>query len=307
MNTLMNRYPDLADPRRLISIDAEFADGRYMLELSMCDAEGTPVYSRRFRPVKIRTWQAYPHNITPEMVADAPAFKECIGEISAILSHADYVTGFALENDIRKLESEGLRLPAGKKIIELREWFWTLYGLGHGLDLTRGIGNQSVAEYLGVPVEDESLHTSAYDARLSVESLGKLVDAHAGDFTALPTMAALYDAVTAKYESDKDLYDRRMSAGYCFITFDGERYRLKSSHKEPDNEPGIIAMIQVEDRKEAMVYFSNLFLGRIMEGNLSLPKPTERKLARFRSYRNTYTPGGRQMASKIMQLAKKFR
>lgn len=302
----MEEFPDLADPGRLLSIDAEFADGRFMLELSICDARGETVYSRRFKPSKIKTWQAYPHNITPQMVHDAPAFADCIAEISDIISRAAYITGFALENDIRKLEAEGLRIPRHVRIIELREWFWTLYGQSHGLDLTQGIGNQRVAEELGIEVDDSSLHSSAYDAQVSVRSLARLVASHTGCLPEAHSMAELVDAVTEKFAADKDAYDRRMSAGYCFITSDGDRYRLKSSRNRPDDND-IIAMIHVEDRKEAMVYFSNLFLGRIIEGNLSLPKLTDRKLAMFRKYTNSYTPEGKQIASKLMQLARKYR
>ena len=163
-----------------------------------------------------------------------------------------------------------------------------------------------MAEELGIEVDDSSLHSSAYDAQVSVRSLARLVASHTGCLPEAHSMAELVDAVTEKFAADKDAYDRRMSAGYCFITSDGDRYRLKSSRNRPDDND-IIAMIHVEDRKEAMVYFSNLFLGRIIEGNLSLPKLTDRKLAMFRKYTNSYTPEGKQMASKLMQLARKYR
>ena len=56
-------------------------------------------------------------------------FADCIAEISDIISRAAYITGFALENDIRKLEAEGLRIPRHVRIIELREWLGELMAL----------------------------------------------------------------------------------------------------------------------------------------------------------------------------------
>lgn len=295
------------EPSRLISLDAEFADGRYMLELSICDATGKTVYSRRFRPEKIRRWGLVPHNITPAMVKDCPRFRDCIPEIRKIIERADYVAGFALDNDLKILKAENLPIPPEKKIIELKDWFWLLYGKDHGLDYSNGIGNQRVATELGIEVAEERLHSSEYDACVSLQSLLRLLPEARKDAPEGEDFDGMYSRITALFEKEKDLYDRRQSAGWCFILHEGDGFRFRINRDEPSDDPSMIAKIHVENRKQAMLDLGTMLYGKIREGSFAFPRLSEKKLKQFLSYSNSYSPEEKAIASKLMQLARKFK
>ena len=294
------------DPGRLICIDAEFAAGKYMLELSITDNRGTVIYEQRFKPVDIKSWHTVPHNITPEMVADKPAFKDCIEDIRKILQQADYVMGFALENDIHHMANEGLVLPKGKKIIELRDWFWTLYGRGHGLDYAQGISNQSIAGHLGVDVDEALLHGSAYDTQLTMSAFTKLISVSEEIPADIDSFEKLYRWFKKLYAIKKEEYDRERSAGYCFIRKIPSGFHLKSNREGPGKDNDLIACVKVEDRKMAMIYFSNLFLGKVVDGNFTFARLSAPKLAKFKAYSNTFTTDTQHDSSQLLKLARKF-
>lgn len=299
-------HPLLAaiEASKLICLDAEFADGRYMLELSISDAAGDIIYNKRFKPAKISDWGVIPHGITPAMVADAPLFRDCIEEIQAIIDYADYISGFALENDFRRLRNEGISIAEDKKVIEVKDWFWTVYGLAHGFDYQKGISNQSVAAELGITVDEDRLHASDYDIELSLSSLNRIL--YHADTGSANSFDGLYEAVMAKFRVDKEEYDRQQSAGYCSILQKDDGYWIKFNKNRPYESRSLIALIEVESRKEAMIYMSKLFLNRIEEGNFFVEKLSNAKLEKFKSYSNTFSPEDREVQSKLLRLAGKF-
>lgn len=299
-------HPFLAsiEPTKLICLDAEFADGRYMLELSISDARGQLIYNRRFKPARISEWGTVPHGITPAMVADAPLFRECVDEIQGIIDNAEYITGFALVNDFRRLTAEGVLIPESKQVIEVKDWFWILYGLEHGLDYHKGISNQSVATELGIEADESRLHASDYDIELSLSSLNRLL--LQADNAGASSLAEYYPAVIKRFKVEKEKYDRAQSAGFCYIIRKDNGYWVKFNQNRPHPSSAIIAMIEVESRKEAKLYLSQLFLNRIEDGSFFVEKISQAKLEKFKAYSNTFSAEDGAVQSKLLKLAGKF-
>lgn len=308
-----NNHPILSrlDPRKLICLDAEFAQGYgpgaglAMLELSISGADGKMIYSKRFKPTSFRRWRLNPHNISPADVARAPRFRDCIGEIRRIINEADYITGFALENDFRRLEEEGIVIPESKKVIELRDWFWSLYGRERGLDLVEGISNERVAQEFGVSVDESLVHTSAYDIHLSLESLGALLR-HALPDPGDMTMERFYDLTQSEFLKKKEDYDRERASGYCYIERRQDGYMMRTVRQSPGPERDVIACVAVADRKKAQIELSRMLTGRVLSSAVMLRSLSDTKLQRFLAYRNEFDPATSAMQSKLMKLAAGF-
>lgn len=326
---MKNPHPFLKslDPAKVICLDAEFAQGYSsagqtlaMLELSISDANGDLIYSSRFRPERFRRWRLNPHNISPADVAGAPRFRKCLPEIQRIIDNADYITGFALENDFRRLNDEGIVIPDDKRIIELRDWFWILYGKDHGMDYAEGIGNEKVAETLGIEVEEALVHASAYDIHLSLESLNALLHyAHPADAGDDETksgsgrkkcdavdMKSFYEDTMKRFKAEKEEYDRERAAGFCYIVKKGEGYIMKCVVEEPKGRDDIVACTRVADRKKALIDLSQMFTGHAVQGNVMIRNLSEAKLKRFKSYSNTYDAEAGPLQAKLLRLAQAF-
>lgn len=295
---------DSIDPGKVISLDAEFARGKYMLELSMVDGSGRTVYSRRFKPTAVRTWMLEPHNISPAMVKDAPKFRQCLGEIRKIIDGADYMLGFDVGNDLKVMAAENLYLPEDKKIIELRDWFWLLHGKDHGLDLTQGIGNELVAQTLGIEVDSEKVHGSAYDARLTLESFRKLLAGNA--LSEASDFDELYALTKTRLNEEIEDYHREHSRGYVYIVKKENAYDVKTRVERPEESGDIVAMIEVANRKLAMFELSKRFKVEPTKGNFRIKGLSAANLDYFRNYRNEYRKEDRQQLPRLVELARQF-
>lgn len=287
---------------RMICLDAEFAAGSHMLELYISDCNGDTLYNHRFKPVGISRWRTDIHGISPEMVKRAPRFKKCRPRIQRIIDDAEYIMGFAIENDIRRLTAEGIVIPEDKKIIELRDWFWLYYGREAGLDLFNGISNKAVAQYLEVPLIEDRLHTSCYDTVVTMASFNRLL------FHAAPeegSMDELYERFTREYEVGRLEYERRLRAGFCVLTREEDKFRLRAVQVMPDDPGDVIATIKVESRKEALFDLGKMLAGRPMDGSFTFEKLSRQKLEKFKRYHNVYTPYAHRMARQLARLTKK--
>lgn len=295
---------DTIDPGKIVSLDAEFARGKYMLELSMVDGAGKTVYSQRFKPAATRTWGLTPHNISPEMVRNAPKFRQCRDEIRHILDKADYVLGFDVGNDLKVMSSESLDLTEDKKIIELRDWFWMLYGKRHGLDLTQGIGNEMVAQTMGIDVDTGKVHSSAYDAWLTLESFRRLLGGsllpEAADFN------ELYSLTNTRLDKEIEEYHRERSRGYVYIVKKESGYDVKAKYEKPDESEETVAMIEVANRKLALFELSKRFKVEPTNRNFRIKGLSPSNLEYFRKYSNEYRPEDRLQLSRLVELARRY-
>lgn len=290
--------------QELICLDAEFAEGVEMLELSIVDASESVVYSRRFKPRTLTRWHSDIHGITPGMVADAPRFADCRGEIGEIMKNARYVAGFAVaENDLSHLRKEGLHSADHLKVLELRDWFWHVRGRDEGLDYRQGIGLEFCCKRLGIDTSEGTLHTSAFDATVTLRAFMTLLK----DFVEANSLQGksfdeVVEAFDASYAPAREAYDRECGRGYASIIRLSEGYIMKFTHGEPRMKDDVVARIFVEDRKKAVVDLSRYFLNRVVEGNFKFDRLSERKLNYFKSYTNSYSSDSHDFNNALMKL-----
>ncbi|MBD5370780.1 MAG: hypothetical protein HDR80_06485 [Bacteroides sp.] len=305
MHPLISRLP----AEKVICLDAEFANdrkrsGEDMLELSVMDGSGSLTYTSRYRPARLKKWGLEPHNITPEMVADAPKFADCRKEVQKMLDAADFIIGFAIANDVRILRQEGIMVDDAK-IIELRDWFWFFYGRHHGLDHEQNINNSSVAGYLGADVKEELLHGSAYDAQVTLDSFDRLL--HLIDTAPGDTLADVHARFVKEFEVAFEQYRRDNAAGYCLLELrDDGSYKMKATKFEPEPSDSIVAVIRVADRKVALRELGLMLVGEARKSSFTVPRLTERQLRRFRSYTNDYSPESSAFKSGLADLMNRF-
>lgn len=289
-----------------ISLDAEFADGKRMLELSICDNLGHPVYNQRFKPEGLKEWGPVPHNIRPIDVKNKPRFNICSHEIQRIIDKADFILGFALENDIRMLKKEGIMIPEDKKIIELRDWFWILYGKDNGLDYSDRISNESIADTLLVETDPNRLHSSLYDAQITLQSFSRVLKNLQNINIKTTSLDEAYKLFIPVFNKSKDEYDREHTGGYCFIQDLGSRYKVRFNVLPPENDESIIACIEVANRKKAMLDISRMLLGKNFGGNFFVDRISPNKLARFKSYRNVFYSEDSALDTRLLKLTNLF-
>ncbi len=294
-------------PSRLICLDVEFAHGynggESTLELSIYNGHGRLIYEQRFKPAHLSSWRLNPHGIKPSMVADKPCFKTCLRDIQKIIDAADYITGFALENDLPKLRREGVVIPENKKIAELRDWFWEIYGRNHNLDYADRINNESVAEHLGFTINHDDVHSSAYDTFLSLQSFNNLISRCDNTYPDATDFPQLYDLVSASFDNNKFEYDKASNAGFCIIERVEDLYRFKVNKERPESSDDIIAIKQVANRKAALVYFSQLILGKVSRSGFKFKHLTNHTLKTLENYNDTFTREDLDYARMIIKLS----
>lgn len=321
MTTPRTLFPDF-DPLGCLCLDAEFASHRdilEMLELTMIDSEGTVIYNHRFRPARMKRWNLVPHNITPEAVAGEPSFASCRPSIQRILDGADYIMGFALENDLRRLEAQGTQRLEAKRIIELRDWFWMIYGRRHGLDYSQDVGLARCCSELGIDIDPEQAHGAAYDTTVTLRCfhllLEQFLESHAGE--AFASFDDIFRRFTDEFTDAKKAYDLEAARGHCAIyrlAPDPEnpaapaRYLFKASRNAPDpDRRGLMASITVENRRKAILDLSQMLDGRIHSSStFKFDRLTDRTLARFRAYTNASDIDELNFARNIMRLTAAF-
>lgn len=310
-------FPDF-DPLKCLCLDAEFASARdilEMLELTIVDSEASIIYNHRFRPARLRRWNLVPHNISPAQVAAEPSFASCRPSIQRILDGADYIIGFALDNDIRRLQAEGTRRLDSKKIIEIRDWFWLIYGRDHGLDYAQDIGLARCCAELGIELDPEKAHGAAYDTLQTLNCfhnlLGRFAASHADHpFTSFDD---LVDCFSAEFAPAKEAYDLEAARGFCAIYRNTRpdathAYRFIATHKAPDTDRSdLVAIIEVSNRRKAILDLSKMLFGKpISSQRFQFDRLTDNALARFLAYTNEADIDQVNFARDLMRLSAAF-
>lgn len=310
-------YPSF-DPLKCLCLDAEFASSRdilEMLELTMIDSEGTVIYNHRFRPARMRRWNLVPHNISPAMVAAEPSFASCRPSIQRILDGADYLMGFALENDLRRLEAQGTRRLDDKRVIELRDWFWLIYGRDHGLDYSQNVGLERCCSELGVDIDPEQAHGAAYDTTVTLRCfhilLEQFVAGHPDE--TFDTFDSLFDRFADEFGEAKKAYDLAAARGFCTIyridkPDSDMKFRFIASRQEPDAaRTDIVASIPVENRRKAVIDLSKMLTGELLSSQrFTFRRLSDKQLRRFRDYTNASDIDELNFARNIMRLSAAF-
>lgn len=310
-------FPDF-DPLKCLCLDAEFASSRdilEMLELTVTDSEASIIYNHRFRPARIRRWNLVPHNITPAMVAREPSFASCRPSIQRILDGADYLIGFAIDNDIRRLQAQGTQRLDDKKVIEIRDWFWLIHGRGHGLDYAQDIGLARCCTELGIDIDPDKAHGAAYDTLQTLTCfhtlLARFVASHAD--VKFATFDDLFDCFTAEFGPAKEEYDLAAARGYCAIYRNtrpdaAHHYRFTASREAPD--PGradLIAFIEVANRRKAVLDLSKMLFGEPLTSlRFSFDRLTDNQIKCFKAYSNKADIEEVNFARDLMKLTAAF-
>lgn len=315
MTTPRTLFPDFA-PLTCLCLDAEFASSRdilEMLELTMIDSEGKVIYNHRFKPARIHRWNLIPHGIRPSMVAAEPSFASCRPSIQRIIDGATYLMGFALENDLRRLDAQGTRNLDDKKIIELRDWFWHIYGRNHGLDYSQDIGLARCCSELGVEIDPEQAHAAAYDTSVTLRCFHILLDTFASTHPAFVSFDDLYSTFSAEFGEAKKAYDLEAAKGYCSIfrhtRQDGEKaFRFVTGREAPDPQrPDLIASIPVANRRKAIIDLSTMLTGNLLSSKtFNFHRLSPKTLERFKAYTNAPDLEEVDFARNLLKLSSAF-
>lgn len=309
----MNCYS--LQPYQLIALDAEFAEGRELLELAVVDFTGQQVMLQRFRPGELTEWNDVKiHGITPEMVKDSPSFEACLPDIQKFVDSADYIVGFAVaENDLAKMKRQGVANIDKKKVVELRDWFWHCYGREAGLDYAERINLEKCCNELSVKLaddEDTHFHAAIFDTRATLEAfrllLSRFVDSHP-NLDETSKFDDIYDLFIEEFTEEKENYDRKLGAGYASISLlESGMYKFRVSQQEL-TKGNVIASIPVASRKKALLHFGQLFTGEIQERSFTFAKLSPKKLRDFKNYTNEFQGEEDKMASKLLRLSKMWK
>lgn len=95
-----------------------------ILQLSIVDQDGNTLWDRKYRPVRVKSWDDAEdvHHISPEDVADRPPIEDEISEIQDIFDRAEKVYAWNNIFDLAFLGRAGLKLDRGKAIDSMEEY-----------------------------------------------------------------------------------------------------------------------------------------------------------------------------------------
>lgn len=155
---------------KLISLDIEATDSGEILEISIFRCgQIDEIYHSFFKPVHTDRWTNKAHHITPEMVKDAPCFRDERAKIQEIINEADGIVGFALQNDIKYLKNHNVIIPPTVFKIDVRDWFWYYIGKEFGLDFDTVPRLSKCAELMGFNFsEEKDAHSATNDTKMTV-------------------------------------------------------------------------------------------------------------------------------------------
>ncbi|MDE6324036.1 MAG: 3'-5' exonuclease [Paramuribaculum sp.] len=293
--------------QKYICLDAEFVEGDELIELSIYGLDRKEIYHQRFKPIRYSEWDSSIHHITPDMVAGAPAFSECLADIQQIIDRADALIGFAIENDIFHLERQGVIQLQQKKILELRDWFWINHGKENGLDLFQGISLEKVTDLLDVSFGIEGMHSASGDTLATLDCFLKLF----GIFCRRNSLSTddVENAIRLfenEFAQEKEAYDRAHAEGYAMLLRIGDNgYTLRVRREEPQPSPRLAAMIRVADRKRASVELQNMMARRPMLGK-GVYRLNNKDIERFKAYTNGFDSEEHALFKKLEKLSSRF-
>lgn len=298
------------DPQEIITLDAEFAEGREMLELAAVDFEGNELMLQRFKPATLTEWNDVKiHGITPEMVCDCPSFASCVPTINNMILKARYVVGFAVaENDLAKMKREGVSGIDNLRILELRDWFWLCHGRDAGLDYSSHINLEKCCTELEIEAQDDDthFHSAIFDTRSTLAAFRALLSRYIDTRPQLTDASfdTIFENFSQEFKEAKEIYDSDLSAGYAFITLQPNGlYKFRVNRQLPV-KGNVIASIEVASRKKALLHFSQIFTGEIREKSFTFNKLGPKKLEEFKNYTNSFQGEEDRMAAKLMKLNK---
>jgi hypothetical protein len=216
------------------------------------------------------------------------------------------------ENDLHQLELEGIVNLEYKTILEVRDWFWICYGEANGLDQVNGINLIKCCTTLGVEIDENLWHGAMYDTRMTLECFRRLLNMFIEtEFNGTaPSFTEVLQHYRKKYDELKEKYEKGKSCAYCSIYKNPDgTFFFEVSRKEPVDKIHckLLSKIFVENKEEALIHFSMLLTGQVMDRHFVFNKLKPKHLKEFENYSNTFNYETHNMETKLMKLARKYK
>lgn len=270
----------------LISLDIEATDSGEILELSIFQyKDAKEIYHSYFKPIHSDNWTNKAHHITPDMVKNAPSFRNERVAIQEIIKEADGIIGFALHNDVKYLEKHNIEIPSTVLHIEVQEWFW--YYIGKDMDIDFGAVPRlsKCAEILGFNFsEDKDAHSATNDTHMTIKIFQKIIDKGCGGIItkeSIKQFIAVYEA-----EKEKDAEIRAQGILSLHQTDKGYILKNKVYRGEKSDEVSII----VNSRYVAEHEIRDKFKRREIIPNSGIYNLKSTDFEFFLDYSNFYNP-----------------
>lgn len=272
-------------PLRGICLDAEMADGRELLELSVFDDSETEIYHQLFRPHR-RSWHTDIHHITPQMVADAPRASACAPEIARIVKEADVIVGCAIDNDLRQLSEIGVNLSMRQQVVDIQHLHFYIGG-GRGGTLFNMPALLTIAEAYGVEFSSEEAHGATADTRATLRCLYAMMDIY---YSANPPAPSGRADVLADAVRLEGLARAELASGYVVLSKREKGYQIEVKYMEPREKEDTVSVIRVADRYIAEYELRRRFAPRTVPGLARIYRLGAADLRYFRNYTCEHDP-----------------
>lgn len=232
MSELVQKVASSLRRGECIALDAEFTARNEMLELAVMDLSFDPIFESLFTPARSRRWSKVPHGITPAMVKGCPKFAWRVPRVQRIINKARFIIGFALENDITHLKAERIERLDTKRVLDLRDWFWLVYGRHHGFDYREGVSLVSICEELQV-TDDGDPHRARYDTACTLRCFRMLFERFVINHG---LEECDFDEVVAHFDREfavaMDAYKLAAAAGFISLVVNAEGSIMIKPNKE---------------------------------------------------------------------------
>lgn len=275
-----------------------------LLELSIYNGAGEEVYHHYFKPFSQKRWRTDIHHITPEMVKDEPFFSACRRDIQRIVDYADYVIGFAIDNDIRSLTGEGVKGFDKKRVVEIRDWYWLCIGNERGVDINGGPGLQVCAPELGVEFGEKAAHSASGDTEVTLKCFMELVGLFRSRYMEGEDAAELrsvIDRFEQEYAVARCEFRRRKAAGALhLLRHENGSFKIGRSPATGDKLANV-ASVEVADRYKAEYEIRQKFAKR-MSASPGFYKLRDADIEWFKAYANEFEEEESEFYKKVLKM-----
>lgn len=271
----------------ILCLDAEFTDNEEILELSIFNDREQEIYHSYFKPQTAESWNVEIHHITPEMVVNEPSFEDKRAEIQKLLDDADFITGFAVKNDLKVLTREGVKGLNKKNTIDVQDMYWYQRGRKEGMSPYSLPSLVACAEALGLDYNEEVAHAADADTEATVRCFNILID----EFMTQNQIAEKENVIEAflkEIAGAHDEYDASMANGFIRLIKTPSGYKFKFSRFEEEEKEGKVLEVAVKDRFKAEYDMRKLYKKKELPGKFGTYKLTEKNIEDIKSYENEY-------------------
>lgn len=278
---------EMKDANSIIFIDTEFTSTTSeILELCVVNVAGEVLYHNHFKPVRAKYWKKFPHNITKTRVRNCRSFRRCLPDIQPLFDNAELVCGFAVDNDLRHLSEDGLRVSPDKAL-ELRYLYWVLrHGTPQVADPFNLPGLSACATEMCPGLELDAEHSAKGDTLTTYRLYGALTSALPGhDWSDTPK--AWHECLDEYRRGVADYY-RQRAHGYVVLEPVEGGYTMEMTQEPPEPGDGRVS-VEVADRFQALGHFRDKFCRRLHHNQEPYAmQPSD--LDYIRNYTNSFDP-----------------